>query len=282
MDAIDIIELTGERFSKALEMFPIGQPIRYQGVAMWLGPEGHLECEIESSWAPENVTPESAHDDLARASTVVGIFTAASEVFASVAGSLPRREYLVYPYGKGRVEIARREGGVVTWAVWLPSPTATDPRTLQSSAWNLSADKLSPDSRYRAIIRDAQEFRMGSPTSGTLEVRETAPGDRLLLVMHSCSPAFIWSNHSDELAVPQYTHDLDQRLILASPITGRVRMVPESYTLFIPYSFNDGVIRGMDSPLYASRPVEVVINEVAQDAGDRPMDIHTFVKGFRE
>jgi hypothetical protein len=256
---LDIARLSGEGFSAALVDFPRGQRIRYQGITLWLGPEGHLECEVESSSAPGQVTAASARDDLLRAAAVVGHVAASSETFALIASSHPLREHLTHTYGGEVVELAWRDGENLQFAPWVPSPHLPNPMAVRGSAWDAAADEKSPDGNYRATIRDAQEIRMGGPTWGALQVHEKA-GNRLLAKLDSCSPTFTWSNRSDALAVPQFTHALDQRLVIVSPATGRVRVLPQSYSVLVLHSFDEGVVRGVDSPLYAARPIEVVID----------------------
>ena len=48
------------------------------------------------------------------------------------------------------------------------------------SPWNDSADRTSPDSRFRAIIVNACEVGMGAPTSGMLSITEIADNGRVI------------------------------------------------------------------------------------------------------
>lgn len=63
--------------------------------------------------------------------------------------------------------------------------------------WRTSYRATSPDSTITAEISQAREHSMSSPTVGTLQISNGLETPRR-------SPAFLWSNDSEYLAVPQW------------------------------------------------------------------------------
>jgi hypothetical protein len=124
------------------------------------------------------------------------------------------------------------------------------------SPWSDSADCVSPDGKYRAIIHQASEVGMGAPTSGTLVITENSPDGRILSRHMSCSPSFVWSADSKEIAVPQWTQDRNQKLVIVTVPSGQVRVLPEDYYVLELSSFENRIVRGIDSPVYMPRQIE--------------------------
>lgn len=60
-----------------------------------------------------------------------------------------------------------------------------------------------------AVISDATEIAMGAPTSGELKLSNGMRRDNR-------SPFMVWSDDSEYLAVPQWTQNREQRLMIIS------------------------------------------------------------------
>ena len=130
-----------------------------------------------------------------------------------------------------------------------------------TSAWADSADLTSPDGRYRAVVEEASEIRMGAPTSGTLEIRENREGGRVLRRLEGCSPSFVWSDRSDALAVPRWTDGLMQRLLIVPVPAGAIRRLPGEYRVLELHAFDGGVVTGIDSPIHMPSAVRVTVGD---------------------
>jgi hypothetical protein len=130
------------------------------------------------------------------------------------------------------------------------------------SPWADSADRISPDGRYQAVISDASEIRMGAPTSGTLVIIDKQNGDRIVRRHEGCNPSFVWSSDSNALAVPEWTRDLMQRLIVIHVPMGTVTMLPHEFRVLELHSFVDAVVRGVDSPIHLPVPVSVLVQRL--------------------
>ena len=77
------------------------------------------------------------------------------------------------------------------------------------SPWEYFVDLTSPDHLVRAVIADASEISMGGPSSGTLRLSNGFTVD-------GCNTSIIWSDDSKYLAVPQWTRDRQQLLLVIS------------------------------------------------------------------
>jgi hypothetical protein len=124
------------------------------------------------------------------------------------------------------------------------------------SPWSDSADCISPDDRYRAIVDQAEEVGMGAPTSGTLVISENRQGSEILSRHMSCSPSFVWSSDSSAIAAPQWTPNRKQRLIVISVPSGQMSTAPGEFSVLELHSFENGVIRGVESPAYMPRSIQ--------------------------
>jgi hypothetical protein len=127
------------------------------------------------------------------------------------------------------------------------------------SPWAVSADRVSPDRRYKAAIKDASEIAMGAPTSGTLVVTDLTT-NRIVAEYGACNPSLAWSDTSDLLAVPQWTSQRAQRVALIEVATGRLRLLPQQFRVLEIHSFSGRVVRGIDSPAYMPRAIEVTVD----------------------
>jgi hypothetical protein len=126
------------------------------------------------------------------------------------------------------------------------------------SPWAASAELASPDGRTVARVADASEIAMGAPTSGTLQLSNG-------MSRESCNPSMVWSDDSAYLAVPQWTRERRQRLLIVSVARQTSRYAPGEYRVLELHAFRDGVVSGVDSPVYQSRPVAVDVRQLAWD-----------------
>lgn len=112
----------------------------------------------------------------------------------------------------------------------LPSPYDTPP-------WRTSHRAVSPDGTATAEIAHAYEHSMSNPTIGSLKISNG-------LEIPRCSPAFIWSNTSEHLAVPQWVRRfglfLRQRLLIVDVKADKVLASRFTYWLIDPKNFSDG------------------------------------------
>jgi hypothetical protein len=97
---------------------------------------------------------------------------------------------------------------------------------------------------------------MGAPTSGTLVISENRQDGQVLSRHMSCNPSFVWSGDSSAIAAPQWTPDRQQRLTVISVPSGQVSAAPGEFSVLELHSFEDGVVRGVDSPAYMPREIE--------------------------
>jgi hypothetical protein len=93
---------------------------------------------------------------------------------------------------------------------------------------------------------------MGAPTLGVLRISNG-------LTRPSCNPSMVWSSDSEYLAVPQWTRGRGQRLMIISVSRRASRLAPGEYRVLELESFENGVVRGIDSPAHLPAPIRVDI-----------------------
>lgn len=98
------------------------------------------------------------------------------------------------------------------------------------------------------------EIAMGGPSIGTLYLSNG-------FMLESCSPSMVWSHDSVYLAVPVWTHERMQKLAVISVENRRVVYVGGIYRVLQLESFNNGVIRGIDSPIHRPEKVEIDVRK---------------------
>ena len=123
------------------------------------------------------------------------------------------------------------------------------------SAWDYSLNLTSPNGQITAVIDDASEVGQGAPTYGTLKLSSG-------LTFKGCNPSAIWSDDSKFLAIPQWTERRMQRLLVISIEQGSVGYAPYIYSVLELHSFSRGKIKGIDSPIYKPREIEIDLSEV--------------------
>jgi len=96
---------------------------------------------------------------------------------------------------------------------------------------------------------------MGAPTSGILNISDgmSFPG---------CNPSIVWSDDSQYLAVPQWTPEREQRLLVISLEQKSPGYAPSLFRVLELHSFSNGKIKGIDSPIHQPREIEIDISQV--------------------
>ncbi|MGD8240333.1 MAG: hypothetical protein PVH68_17390 [Armatimonadota bacterium] len=123
------------------------------------------------------------------------------------------------------------------------------------SPWDSSVESISPDGQIVATIEDANEVAMGAPTRGQLVLSNGVVRER-------CNPSIVWSDDSEYLAVPQWTPDRMQRLMIISVSRRESRCAPGIYDVLQLESFEGGVVRGTDSPIHLPRRIAVDVSDL--------------------
>ncbi|HEU0143372.1 MAG TPA: hypothetical protein VFQ47_01185 [Nitrososphaera sp.] len=117
---MEITEPHGSRFELALELFQDGRAFTFDDVGFWLAPDGALEVRVQTSWYRENVTEQTALNDLERAKNLADFLERASPEFASLVKDRPRRYVLVDDYKMGGIELCRLIDGSLFWSKGFP------------------------------------------------------------------------------------------------------------------------------------------------------------------
>ena len=129
------------------------------------------------------------------------------------------------------------------------------------SAWDYSLHSTSPDGQVTAVIDDAIEIGQGAPTSGTLILSNG-------LTFEGCNPSAVWSDDSKFLAIPQWTQRRMQRLLVISIERATVGYAPGIFHVLELHSFSAGKIKGVDSPIYKPREIEIDLREIRWEDGE--------------
>ena len=123
------------------------------------------------------------------------------------------------------------------------------------SAWDYSLNLTSPDGRITAVIDEASEFGQGSPTIGILKLSNG-------LTFEKCNPSAVWSDDSKFLAVPQWKATQQQRILVISIEQATFGYTADIFSLLELHSFSRGKIKGIDSPAYKPREIEIDLSEI--------------------
>ena len=126
---------------------------------------------------------------------------------------------------------------------------------LKISAWEYSLNLTSPDGRMTAVIDDAGEVGQGAPTYGTLKLSNG-------LTFEGCNPSAVWSDDSKFLAIPQWTAVRRQRILVISVEQAAVGYPPDIFSVLELHLFSGDKIKGIDSPIYKPREIEIDLSEV--------------------
>jgi hypothetical protein len=110
-------------------------------------------------------------------------------------------------------------------------------------------------------MTDANEVGMGAPTSGTLLIKDIRAGDRMVACLEDCSPSFVWSSDSTALAVPRWTPNRKQKLLVVAVPSGAVIAEAETFRVLELHEFSEAVVRFVDSPIYMPKSLQFALNE---------------------
>jgi hypothetical protein len=117
---LTVSELDGPRFALALERFRAGEAFSFRGVGFSIDSRGGLQCDVASSWQPENVTQATAESDLKRSEMALAELLGSSPGFAAAVAGRAVTHVLVDDYGFGAVALCRRTAEGTTWARGFP------------------------------------------------------------------------------------------------------------------------------------------------------------------
>lgn len=124
------------------------------------------------------------------------------------------------------------------------------------SPWEYKDVELpSPDGTITASIRDPMEIAMGAPTDGDLALSNGMSRIR-------CNPSMVWSSDSEYLAVPEWTKDRKQRLLIISISRRQSRYAPGEYRVLELESFDGSTVKGIDSPIHMPKAVEFDVSQI--------------------
>ncbi|MFQ5810279.1 MAG: hypothetical protein ACE5JM_11725 [Armatimonadota bacterium] len=101
------------------------------------------------------------------------------------------------------------------------------------SPWDSSVEAASPDGEIVAKIEDATEVAMGALTWGRLVLSNSMFRER-------CNPSIVWSDDSEYVAMPQWTPDRMQRLVIISVSRRQSWYAPGTYNVLQLESFEGG------------------------------------------
>jgi hypothetical protein len=77
-----------------------------------------------------------------------------------------------------------------------------------------------------------------------------------------CNPLIVWSDDSQYLAVPQWTRERKQRLLVISLGQESSGYAPGLFDVLELHSFSNGKIKGIDSPIYQPREIEIDVSQI--------------------
>jgi hypothetical protein len=115
-DLFRLDEPGGERWELALDLLGQGTAIVISDVGISLDERSLLRVFVNSSWQLENLTKQSAEEDLARARRVVARLLAADPRFADLAADRRHVYELQQDYGNGSVLLCTLRDGELHWA----------------------------------------------------------------------------------------------------------------------------------------------------------------------
>jgi len=118
------------------------------------------------------------------------------------------------------------------------------------SPWEYNLTLTSPDGLHHAVIVNADEIAMGAPTSGELIIDGK-------IEVENCNPSAVWSNNSRYLAIPQWTDDRLQRLVVVDTETNKIIKSKHSYSVLVLNGFEETLINYIDSPNTKNKELEI-------------------------
>jgi hypothetical protein len=118
------------------------------------------------------------------------------------------------------------------------------------SPWTYYVCLASYDGKFTAAFEYESEVCQGGPTYGRVVLSNGMTYD-------SCNASLVWSDDSRYLAVPQWTHYREQRLLVIDAELGTSDVIPEVFQVLELHTFKDGVVEAIDSPVYKPRRVSI-------------------------
>lgn len=127
---------------------------------------------------------------------------------------------------------------------------------------------FSPNNELYAEFMYEYEVCQGGPFFGYLKINDDA-------IIRSCNSSFVWSDDSKFIAVPIWDKQRNQLLGLYDVTSGILRYLKSNakgrlfgllpynkpYTVLELSSFSNGIIKGINSPVYKPVEIEVAIEE---------------------
>lgn len=117
---MEVSEPNTQRFEVALELLREGSSFTFDGVSFSIAPDGSLHVNVDSSWHIENITEQTALNDLERAKKVLAYLVRESSAFASMVEGRQQQFHFGYDAGKSGVELARLVDSKLVWAKGAP------------------------------------------------------------------------------------------------------------------------------------------------------------------
>ncbi|WP_373033753.1 hypothetical protein [Sulfurovum sp.] len=109
-----------------------------------------------------------------------------------------------------------------------------------------------------AKIEGAGEIAMGAPTCGVLRVSNG-------IEVEECNPSFVWSDDSQYIAIPHWTPNRKQKIMVIDVAKKKVYLASGVYRVLELYEFINGIIRGIDSPIYEPCKINISVEDVVSN-----------------
>lgn len=122
------------------------------------------------------------------------------------------------------------------------------------SPWATDVKVPSPDGVLFAELFGG-EISMGGPTVGNLEISNG-------IFVESCNPSMVWSSDSTQLAIPQWTNDRKQQILIIDVQRRLISCSTDVYRVLELHSFDGQIVRGVDSPYHLPVVIEVDVSNM--------------------
>lgn len=125
-----------------------------------------------------------------------------------------------------------------------------------NNPWDFNTFSNSPNkaSWIEYDEKSLTEFSMGSPLSGCCDVKN---GTKKIRLKGLFGGPPIWSEDSKYLALPRWTRDHNQCLVLIELRTLTIKELDQKFRVLHLSDFKDGIIEGIDSPIYQTEKIRV-------------------------
>lgn len=126
------------------------------------------------------------------------------------------------------------------------------------NAWdfsNIDQQAHSPNKRYRIEYSNLNEFHMGSPMGG--ECYLVGNNNEKCLIDEWCGGPPVWSQ-DNKVAIGKWVANGIQKIYLVDPVKMEITVFKEVFTIVNLRDFADGIIRGVESPVY--KPMDIVFD----------------------